>query len=178
MAMDRHDGVTIALHWVTEALVIALFGMTLWWTYAPRSIGFRFELEDLHISLGIVLVAVLIARLIWRGLHRHSPFAPVTLLDRLASYGHWLLYALLIGQVTLGVILSGLQGAELSAFGLFTIPLPLGRDRPMAEIFETLHYWTAWGLVVVAGGHAAMALFHHYVLRDGVLRRMLPTAGR
>jgi cytochrome b561 len=40
-----------------------------------------------------------------------------------------------------------------------------------------VHNWTAWALVILAGGHAAAALFHRYVLKDRVLRRMLPIAG-
>jgi cytochrome b561 len=177
--LKRYDGVTIGLHWLTAALVAMLFAMTLWWTYAPRTIGFRFELEDLHVSLGIVLSAVLLTRLAWRVLRPSGiGYAAKTALDRVASCVHWLLYGLLAGQLALGVVLRGLQGADLSLFGLIAIPLPLVRDRPTAEVIAAFHYWIGWTLIIVAGGHAAMALFHHYVLRDDVLRRMLLSGDR
>ena len=49
----------------------------------------------------------------------------------------------------------------------------------MTKTFGSLHNNVAWALIIIAGVHALAALFHHYVLRDGILRRMLPgSAGR
>jgi cytochrome b561 len=41
-----------------------------------------------------------------------------------------------------------------------------------------LHELNGWAIVILAAGHAAAALFHHYVLRDPVLSRMLPSVRR
>jgi cytochrome b561 len=88
-----------------------------------------------------------------------------------------MLYALLVAQIGLGFALRWLQGGELSFFGLFSLPSLLARSRDTAEVLEFLHKWNGWAIVLLAAGHAAMALLHHYWLKDGVLRRMLP-AGR
>lgn len=171
----RYDAITVALHWITAALVVALFGMTLWWNYAPRSIGFRFELEDLHVSLGLLLAGTVFLRLIWRAsLGRRLPPADQGLRQRLAQSVHVLLYCGLAAQIALGIALRALQGADLSLFGWFSVPALLEKNRPAAELVDALHYWAGWALVMLAGGHAIMALFHRYWLNDTVLRRMLP----
>lgn len=170
----RYDGFAIVLHWVTAALAFSLFATAIWWEYAPRAIRFRFELEDLHVSLGLSLAAVVVVRLLWRLVRPQVPRAEHGVADLLAKAVHTLLYVTLAAQVVLGITLSGLNGGELSFFGLFSVPNPVVRNRAAAELVEQLHNWTAWTLIVVAGGHAAMALVHHYVMRDNVLRRMLP----
>jgi len=83
------------------------------------------------------------------------------------------LYILLAAESVLGFALRWLQGEEFSFFGLFPIPALLGQNRPLAEQFEDLHNWIAWAIIILATGHAAAALFHHYVLKDAVLGRML-----
>lgn len=174
----RYDAVTIALHWTTAALVVLLFGMTLWWSYAPRSIGFRFELEDLHVSLGILLAGVVLSRLVWRATGGRRLPADRGPRQVLAQFVHALLYCGLVAQVALGLALRGLQGGELSLFGWFSLPVSFSKDRPLAGVFEWLHYWNGWALVALAGGHAVIALVHHYWFRDKVLERMLPAVGR
>ena len=62
----------------------------------------------------------------------------------------------------------------LSFFGLFAIPAPYVFSQNQSLLIGDLHYWVATIIVIPAGGHAFAALFHHFVLRDRVLRRMLP----
>jgi cytochrome b561 len=69
------------------------------------------------------------------------------------------------------------QGEDFSFFGLFEIPQLIASNRGLEHTIENLHNLTAWTMIYLAGGHAAMALFHRFVLKDGVLKRMLPFAG-
>jgi cytochrome b561 len=60
---------------------------------------------------------------------------------------------------------------------LFDIPGPFGPfDRPARRELKEIHNYVAWAIIIVAGLHAAAALYHHYVLKDRVLKRMLPAA--
>lgn len=175
-AQDRYDRVTIAFHWLTAALVIVLFGTAFAWNFSPRSWGLR-SLEGLHVSLGIALAAVLIGRLVWRATAGRKLAAigtPVT--APLSKIVHALLYALLAIQVGLGFGLRWLQGEEFSFFGLFSVPSLFAPDRATSHQIENLHNFVGWTLIYVAAAHAFAALFHRYVLKDGVLRRMLPVA--
>lgn len=172
---DRYDVVTIAFHWVTAVLVLVLFGTALAWTYGPRDLRM---LQGLHISLGIALAAVLVGRLAWRVIAGrklpHPGGAVVTWASRLV---HWALYALLAIQVGLGFALKWFEGQALNFFGLFALPSPFSGNRAFAHQLEELHNLTAWTLIYLVAAHAAAALIHRYVFKDGVLKRMLPVAG-
>lgn len=171
---ERYDRVTIAFHWLTAALAITLFGTAFAWNYLPREWHLR-SLEGVHVSLGIALAAVLVGRVLWRALAgRKLKAAGNAITAPLSRAVHWLLYALLAAQVGLGFSLRWLQGEDFSFFGLFSVPGLLASNRALAHQIEDLHNIAGWTLIVVAAGHAAAALVHRYVLKDDVLRRMLP----
>jgi len=176
---SRYDGVSIALHWLTVLLVLSLFALGELWGFAPRPL--RSELVMVHMSLGMLLGATVIARLVWRLMPGHK-VTPVSkgLTDRLARMVHWLLYALLVIQALFGWVVRWSEGEAMSFFGLL-IPSPV---TPVARAthhqIQELHGWVGWAIVIVALGHGAAAFYHHFVLRDSVLVRMLPrraTAG-
>ena len=91
-----------------------------------------------------------------------------------AKVAHLLLYALLVTIPVLGILLTWYRGDALSFFGLFTIPAPVSPDRDTARFIRELHSLCANLILILAGLHAAAALWHHYVRRDDVLKRMLP----
>ena len=117
-AQSRYDNITIAFHWLTAILVIALFGTAFAWGYLPRNI--HHLLEGVHVSLGIALAAVLVGRLVWR-LTAGRKLAAIgnAVTAPLSKLVHALLYALLAVQVGLGFGLRWLQGEDFSFFGLF-----------------------------------------------------------
>src|SRR6185437_12418626 len=63
-----YDPVTIALHWLTVALVVLLFGSAWIWNNTPRDWHWHQPLEAFHVSFGILFAAVLIGRVAWRWL--------------------------------------------------------------------------------------------------------------
>lgn len=87
---------------------------------------------------------------------------------------HGLLYLALIATLAVGVYLAFLRGNAVSFFSLFTIPSPVGVDRDLAREVKEVHEWLANILIILAILHAAAAVLHHVVLKDDVLRRMLP----
>lgn len=176
-AHDRYDTVTIVFHWLTALFVLALFATGALREYAPRAWRL-FWLEDVHISIGIAFTVVLVGRLVWRWAGgRRLAAATADFTGPLSKAVHWLLYVLLAAQAIIGFNLRWLQGEDFSFFGLFSIPSLYASNRALAHTIENVHNWAAWALVIIAGGHAIAALYHRYVLKDGVLRRMLPIAG-
>lgn len=88
----------------------------------------------------------------------------------IARATHWLLYALLLIAVTLGILNVWAQGDSL--YNLVTVPQwPPGGHRFIHQI-GGWHALAANAVLIVAGLHSAAALFHHFVLRDGTLRRI------
>ncbi len=174
----HYDRVEIALHWTTAAFVAVLWLLGQGWGYLPRGSDGRHALQDLHVSLGLLFTAVLAARILWRlGPGRRPLPATTGLAEVAAKLVHYLLYVLLTGQVVLGWLWRWANHDPLSLFGLFTIPSPAAFTKAQKTLFGNLHGTIANVILILAGLHAAAALFHHFALRDGVLRRMLP-AGR
>ncbi len=173
---SRYDRVTIALHWLSALLVIALFvAAYLWNNEFARGSPPRKFLQSLHISLGILFTVVFIARLCWRSTRGRRLASSEEGLMRILSKGmHHLLYLLLTAQIVLGYLLRWAQGEPFMFFGLFTVPSLFAPDKQLAGWFEWLHNYAAWTIIILAFGHAVAALTHHYLLKDDVLKRMLP----
>lgn len=172
----NYDNVAIALHWTTALLVIVQFALAISWDSFSKPT--RQAMETLHISLGVLLTAVILARIAWRLVPGHQRSSLQAGWVRLASKGvHYLLYAMLVAQAALGFGFRWAQGHPVEFFGLFGIPGPYGElARPVRRQLHQLHEWIGWTIVIIALLHALAALYHHHVLKDRVLRRMLPAA--
>jgi cytochrome b561 len=170
---ETYDTPTLIFHWVTALLVVALFGTSFIWNTWPRDRSLRPLMESTHVSLGILFAALFVARLAWRFTGSRRVAAELGISSVLSRAVYVLFYLLLTLQVTLGFVLRWVQGEEFAFFGLFSIPNPIGENRALEHPVENLHNWVAWTIIALAAGHAAAALFHHYVLKDQVLGRML-----
>jgi cytochrome b561 len=169
---SRHDPVTVVLHWVTAGLVVALWTIGQTVDFFPNG-AMRIDYRSIHIMLGAILAVVILTRLAWR-LVRRVDLPPIDrgLLLVIAQTTHWALYALLVVTIGLGVPYAWARGDSI--FNAFMIPQMVPGDRALAHQIGDWHALAANALLIVAGVHAAAALFHHYILRDETLRRMLP----
>lgn len=172
-----YDNVAISLHWLTAALVLFQFVSSFIWDYFGKPA--QKSLESLHVSLGILLTAAIVARLIWRAVPGHQRSPLVSGRIELASKAvHYLLYILLIVQAGLGFVMGWGAGHPLHFFGI-GIPGPLDAlPRPVRHEVREIHEKVGYAIMILAAGHALAALYHHYKLRDRVLGRMLPWARR
>jgi cytochrome b561 len=171
----RYDGIGIAVHWITAALVIVLFALAQGWGFLPRGNPARHFMQSLHVALGLVLTVTLLLRIVWRAAFgRRLPPASTGVVELAARGMHYVLYCLLVLMVIAGFGKQWLGGHSVGFFSLFSIPSPIPADRAWLSVANTAHSWGAWAIIILAGLHAAAALFHHYLLRDAVLRRMLP----
>jgi cytochrome b561 len=173
----NYDNVAIALHWATALLVVANFALAETWDWFAKPT--QNVMQTTHMSFGILLAMIIVARLVWRLIPAHQLSSLEAGWVRLASKGtHYLLYALLAAEVVLGFIVEWSRGKPLSFFGLL-IPGPWAAfPRPLRHQILQVHDWVAWTIIVLAAAHALAALYHHYMLRDRVLVRMLPIAAR
>lgn len=168
----RYDGTTILLHWLTALLVLALFTLAVTWGLFERDT--RKQLQSLHISLGILLAVVLVVRIAWRTTRgRRLPLAIEGLQGKAARGMHYLLYALLALQVVLGFTWRWAQAESFQFFGLVQLQFATLHRAALDDVLGELHDINGWTIVILAGLHAAVALVHRYVLKDGVLQRML-----
>jgi cytochrome b561 len=92
-----------------------------------------------------------------------------------AKLGQMALYALLFAVPVVGLVTLFHGGDALPILGLYDIPSPWPKSRELKHYSKEIHELLAHTLILLAGLHAAAALAHRYVLKDGTLQRMLPT---
>jgi cytochrome b561 len=163
------------LHWVIVALIITQFVLANLEGDLPLGMA-KLAMLARHKSVGITILALAIIRLIWRWTNP-TPELPNTLrpYERvLAKFTHFMLYALLIAMPITGWIMSSARKFPVSWFSLIQLPDLVAPSRPLYEAMHETHEILAWTLVGVAVLHAAAAIKHHFILKDDVLRRMLP----
>jgi superoxide oxidase len=172
---DRFDSLTIAMHWATLLLLVVIFVAAL--TFGRASDAATAEGALLvHRSTGVLLWALTLVRLGWKHSFGRAVALPHTIgrlqraVARATEYG---LYLLLVLQPMTGLLQSVLRGKPFPLLG-FTFPEVMARDRAWTKIFHNIHEISAWALLALIALHASAALFHHFALRDGVLRTMLP----
>jgi cytochrome b561 len=176
-SQQNYGAVARSAHWATALFVLLAWLLGQFGDVFPRGAPRAASLFA-HMSLGLGVILLVALRLAWRALDRPPPairanrFEPW--LGYAASAGHLLLYALLIATPILGIALQFSRGHALPVFGLFDIASPWVADRAFARQIIELHSLAADALGVVAAGHAAAALFHHWALGDRTLARMLP----
>jgi cytochrome b561 len=172
-AETSYDRTTIWLHWLTAVLVLALFATAEIWDFIQRGTPLRKELQSLHISLGLLFAAVIVLRLGWRvACGKRLPSAATGMQAWLTNASHKLLYVLLLVQIALGFVFRWAQAEPFMFFWLFPLQFATDKNRELAHFVGGLHNKVAWIIIVLSGLHAATALIHHYVLKDGVLKRM------
>jgi cytochrome b561 len=163
-----------ALHWLVALLVFAQFGLGVYAAGLPLGIE-RLRWLSQHKSLGLAILALVLLRLAWRAANRPPP--PVSLAAwerRAASVTHWLIYCLLVLAPLTGWLHASAAGLSVNWFGLFQVPDLVPRSRGTSELFKQAHQTLVVMLAALVAGHVAAALRHALVLRDAVMRRMLP----
>lgn len=171
-APTTYDSRAIFFHWLAAALILLLWGMGETIDWFPRGDPRMFA-RSAHIALGVVLALVLAARIHWRvtGARRLPP-AESGARGRAAVGMHHLLYLLMTVIVVLGIAAVWIRGDNL--FNLYKVPSIAPGNKALREAVVDLHETVANALLVLALLHAAMALWHHAVVKDGVLARMWP----
>ena len=175
----RYGAVALSLHWIVAGLVFAAIAIAAYMTDLPLGPD-AIEVYNLHKSLGILILVLMVPRLLWR-LVSPAPPLPDSMAgaERLAAKAsHLLLYCLLLAQPVIGILHSNAANFPIVVFDSLTLPPLIGPDDALKNLLTTIHGvagWTILGLVLL---HIAAALRHHLVLKDDILRRMLPGRGR
>ena len=172
------DGVTIALHWTTVVLVLALLTTALlhaqWHDDATKALLLR-----IHRSLGVTVWMTTAFRLIWRMTNAKLPPFPddMTRINRaLVQMSEYCLYALLLIQPITGLSATITRGRSFVLFWWHIAPL-MPHYPALQSALLLVHRIGAWTLGFLITAHAGTALIHYFVLRDNVLQRMAPIIG-
>src|SRR5215469_14474951 len=165
------------LHWLTLLLVVTIFVLAFSIKFAgTRNEAVALALIQLHRSFGVTLWVVTLGRLVWRQFSRF-PNWPGDMSQAMRFAAHWseyALYALLLGQPILGLLVTNAHGDRVNLFFLGQLPALVGQDRPLARQLLEVHEMVGLLLLGLVGVHASAALYHHFWRRDDTLEAMLP----
>jgi cytochrome b561 len=186
---QRYGSVAIALHWLIALLILLNIAVGFWFNeIMNRHDGARFAVVQFHKSIGLTVLVLSVARLVWR-LMNPVPRLPADLappMKALARVTHYALYILMIVVPLLGwmVVSASRTGIPTMYFGKILWPnlafiADLPRDQKIADgqLYASGHLVAAYLLLALVIGHAIAAIYHHVALKDGVLVRMLPGTG-
>jgi len=172
--VSRHPRKIRLLHWLTVFCLCCAAGLILLRDEVSGRALRQWLLEG-HRHFGLFVLMLFFIRIIVRlrtGRLSNSANMPV-LARAAATLTHIMMYALLLALPLLGWALSSAQGRPVHLFGA-TLPALVGADEDLADSLQTWHVDAAWLLLALVLLHVSAALWHHFVLRDDVLRKMLP----
>jgi cytochrome b561 len=163
------------LHWLIVVLIVVQVTLASLADDLPPGVK-KLGLLARHKSVGITILALALLRLTWRWFNP-TPALPPTLKSwerSLARATHVLLYVLLFAMPLSGWTMSSARGFPVSWFGFFTLPDLVPKNKALYNALVLTHISLSYVLYAVVALHVAAALKHHFMLRDDVLRRMLP----
>ena len=172
---QQYGYISIVLHWLVALLVFSLFGLGLWMVELDYYHRWYQRAPDLHKSIGITLFSILVLRLLWRYTNpRPAPLASLATWEkRLAGGLHVLFYPLLFVLMLSGYLISTADGRAISVFGLLSVPATLTGIPNQEDSAGDVHQILGYILISLVALHALAALKHHFLDRDGTLKRML-----
>jgi cytochrome b561 len=169
----RYGRISITLHWVTLALIVAAYATMEFKSVFPKGSAPREAMAYWHYVLGLAVFALAWLRLVVRPSgDAVIDFGGPVWQAHLRRIVHWMLYALMIGLPLLGWMTLNAKGTHVAFLGQ-DLPILVNENRALAKGLKEVHEILARFGYFVIGLHAAAALYHHYVKRDDTLRHML-----
>jgi cytochrome b561 len=128
----------------------------------------------LHETLGLAVLLLSLVRIGWRALDRRpDPPAVPPWTGVLSKAVQGVLYLLLFVVPLTAIAGAWLEGHAVTWLGGDIAPW-VAESHGLGATIAEVHGWLGDVILWTAGLHAAAALVHHFLLRDGVLRSMLP----
>lgn len=170
---EKFGSLTKLLHWLIFLLFVTEFFLVYRREYFPKGAPEKLQYILLHKSIGVCLLLLALLMITWR----HVGQRPLLNMPRreivLAKLTHFLLYISMLLQPLTGICMSLYSGKGLSVFGLLSFPT-VTPNPTWATFGHTLHVCSAYVIMGLVSLHVSAALYHHFIRRDHILKRMLP----
>lgn len=180
---SRYSHMAMLLHWIIAAMI--LINLVLGWRMSFLTGMAQFDMFQLHKSVGITVLVLTAARLIWRLTHP-APALPRTMArwERFGAHAtHWFFYLMMIGMPLTGWAMVSVSPWNIPTLLWHWIPWPHiavlhdltpARKAGVEAATGSIHLYLAFGGATLIALHVAAALKHQFITKDGVLGRMVP----
>lgn len=169
----RYSSPAIFFHWAIFVLVaLAYLAIEI---RGPKGSDSRVFWMNVHLTAGTFVLVLSVLRVLWRVVSRVPEAIPqAALLRWLSTLSHVALYVFIIAQPLLGIMMINLGGKPVSLDWLGVSFTLFGPDKALRPTIKAAHELIGNAFYFVIGLHALAALYHHFIRRDDVLRRMAP----
>lgn len=161
----------ILLHWLMALMIFGLYAVGLSVNSFAKPV--RPMVVNIHAVVGLALLVLLALRIVARKA-TPTPDYPGSMgpIFRVAAAaGHGLLYLLMLVVPLVGLA-TFLRAGRTLDLGLMQIPSPFAANRDLAHQLQEIHQLLAHLLIATVVGHALIALYHQFILGDGILERI------
>ena len=178
---SHYDFLSRALHWLTAIVVTTAFIL------GPEGFGRLLRngvdpasRSDIvwHESLGMAVFVLTVLRLIWVAFRPVAPqFAMANWMQSTAKLVRIALWALLLALPATAFLALGSEVHPLTLLGGIRVDqMPMIANSAVAKLVDwgEVHKFLGDAIMCLAGLHSAAALYHHFIVKDGVLSAMLP----
>ncbi len=162
-----------SLHWFMALLIISMVALGLYMSGLPRG-DEKSELIRLHASGGLLAFMLLLVRFGWKiSSVAPKPVSSASWQKLLAGLVHWAFYGIVTFMVISGSLSLMTVGWDVPFFDLFSIPTPYERDMALHHYWEEWHVAAWYGLAALFVLHIGAVLFHQFIGKKQILKRML-----
>jgi cytochrome b561 len=170
----RYSNHSRLLHWLMAGLVVLAYVFIEGRGWFPKGSALKTFFIQGHFWVGLLVLALVLPRLLVR-LRSQPPGVEPALkpaMHLLSKLTHFGLYAFLLVQPLMGLLVVLLERGGIP-LGSLTIASPFALDKHLAHSIEDIHVWVGTAFYYVIGLHIVAAFWHHFYVRDNVLKRML-----
>ena len=174
---QRYTHVAIFFHWLVALLIIGAFSMGLVMTEMAPSMT-KLKYFSWHKWAGVTILGLATLRLLWRLSHKAPPY-PASMpswQQQAANLLHGALYVLMFAVPLSGYFYTLAAGYPVVYFGLVELPVLIAKNDALKPVLKEVHFWLNMALAGLVAAHVAAALKHHFIDRDGIIKRMMPSA--
>lgn len=166
------------IHWI---MAIIFIGAWLIGFYSGNFLSYEVDgsfkgtVITLHKNIATVIIFLVILRIFWRYTHPvpQLPNSMSAMMKVMAHLGHLVLYLLLLALPITGCLYSWSAGHPAPVLYLFEIPRLVQDNPELLAIVKPIHVYLSWFAGFVIVGHVLMALKHHFIDKDHVLKSMV-----
>jgi cytochrome b561 len=164
------------MHWLTVLFVVSTIPAGLIMVQEGLSRPLQNGLFIWHKNIGVVILVLVLARLVYRAAHPPPPL-PASLSPAqaaIAGLTHWGMYGLLLVMAVSGYVRVRAGGFPIEYLDMLGVPTLVPKSEALANTAKAIHFWARFPLVLLILMHIGAALYHGVVKRDGVFSRMWP----
>lgn len=173
MSRTTYHPSSVILHWLIFILFVIALAAIEYRGEIPKGEPLRDLLKVIHMHAGQLVLILVVLRLLARRLFGIPPALPMPPLQRMLAHGvHLLLYVVMIGLPLSGILFTQAGGKDVVFFGM-TLPTIIGQSTAIRDPLKELHELMGNAVYFLVGAHILGALWHHYVEKMPIFRRMM-----